>query len=117
MPARGEADDPMPSLKSISHVSANARGEWQGVSRAFAANLSLPPPANRPTIALATAVRGHPNGRWLGVGERGLDALGQDEAIPLRAVVGSLGADAVALDLRNVPAQASLCGLQLRAGR
>jgi hypothetical protein len=37
--------------------------------------------------------------------ERGLDALGQDEVIPLRAVVGSLGADAIDLALRNVPVQ------------
>ena len=40
--------------------------------------------------------------------ERSLDALGQDEVIPLRAVVGSLGADAVAFDFRNVPVERAL---------
>jgi hypothetical protein len=40
--------------------------------------------------------------------EQGLDAFGQDEVTPLRAVVGSLGAHAVALDLRNLPAERAL---------
>jgi hypothetical protein len=49
------------------------------------------------------AVRGYFDRGPLDVGERGLDALGQDEVIPLRAFLASLGANAVALDLRNVP--------------
>ena len=41
----------------------------------------------------------------LDVAQRALDALGQDEVIALRAVVGNLGADAVALDLRDIPVE------------
>ena len=56
----------------------------------------------------SAAVRGLLDGRRLDMAERGLDALRQDEVIPLRAVVRGLGANAIPLDLRNVPVERAL---------